>query len=98
MLFQHLSLKPHAKDKHGGQQGLVLQEKIMEACEAKDHGHDSKQKHEVEGLIMQAKEWMREYRWCNPVEHVITKSQSKDECAGRKPEPGGGGSHPGRSA
>jgi hypothetical protein len=31
MLFQRLSLKPHAEDKHGGQQGLVLQEKIMEA-------------------------------------------------------------------
>jgi hypothetical protein len=26
MLFQHLSSKPHAKEKHGGQKGLVLQE------------------------------------------------------------------------
>jgi hypothetical protein len=26
MLFHHLSSKPHAKDKHGVQQGLVLQE------------------------------------------------------------------------
>jgi hypothetical protein len=33
----------------------------MEACEAKEHVHDSKQKHQVEGPIMQAKEWMREF-------------------------------------
>jgi hypothetical protein len=32
--------------------------KIMEACEAKEHGHDSKQRHKVEGPIMQAKEWI----------------------------------------
>jgi hypothetical protein len=32
----------------------------MEACEAKEHGHNSKQRHQVEGPIMQAKEWMRE--------------------------------------
>jgi hypothetical protein len=32
----------------------------MEACEAKEHVHDSKQRHQVEGPIMQAKEWMRD--------------------------------------
>jgi hypothetical protein len=42
MPLQHFSSKPHAKDKHGGSQGLVLQEKL--ACEAKEHGHDLKQK------------------------------------------------------
>jgi hypothetical protein len=36
----------------------------MEACEAKEHGGDSKQKHQVEGPIMQAKEWTREFGWC----------------------------------
>jgi hypothetical protein len=72
--------------------------KIMEACVAKEHGHDSKQKHQVEGPIMQAKEWMREFGRCNPVEHTVTKQQSKHECAGRKLEPGGATSHPGRSA
>jgi hypothetical protein len=73
MLFQHLSSKPLAKDKHGGSKALFCR-KIMEVCEAKEHGHDSKQKHQVEGPIMQAKEWMREFGRCNPVEHAVTKS------------------------
>jgi hypothetical protein len=98
ILFQHLSSKPHAKDKHGGDSKALFCRKIMEACEAKEHGHDSKQRHQVEEPIMQAKEWTREFRRCNPVEHAVTKSQSKDECAGRKPELGGARSHPGRSA
>jgi hypothetical protein len=34
-------IKPHAKYKHGGSQGLVLQN-IMDACEAREHGGDSK--------------------------------------------------------
>jgi hypothetical protein len=38
----------------------------MEACEAKEHGRDSKQGHKVEGPIMQAKEWIREFGRCNP--------------------------------
>jgi hypothetical protein len=57
--------------------------KIMEACEAKEHGHDSKQKHQVEGPIMQAKEWMREFERCNPRSTRAQRSQSEDECAGR---------------
>jgi hypothetical protein len=47
--------------------------KIMEACEAKEHGCDSKQKHQVEGPIMQAKEWTREFLRCNS---WSTRSQS----------------------
>jgi hypothetical protein len=39
--------------------------KIMEACEAKEHGGNSKQKHQVEGSILQAKEWTREFGRCN---------------------------------
>jgi fructose-1-phosphate kinase PfkB-like protein len=31
----------------------------MDACEAREHGGDSKRKHQVEGAIMQAKEWTR---------------------------------------
>jgi hypothetical protein len=73
MLFQHLSSKPHAKVKHGGGSKALFCRKIMEACEAKDHGHDSKKTHHVEGPIMQAKEWMREFGWCNP---WSTRSQS----------------------
>jgi hypothetical protein len=64
MPFQQLSSRPHAKDKHGWAASIVLQE-IMVACEAREHGHDSKQRHQVEGPIMQAKEWMREFGWCN---------------------------------
>jgi hypothetical protein len=75
MLFQHLSSKPHAKDKQGGSNAL-FHRKIMEACEAKEHGHDSKQIHQVEGPIMQAKEWMREFGRCNP---WSTWSQSHKE-------------------
>jgi hypothetical protein len=29
----------------------------MEACEAREYGSESKRKHQVEGAIMQAKEW-----------------------------------------
>jgi hypothetical protein len=56
---------------------------IMEACETRQHGSDSKQKHQVEGAIMQAKEWTRTFGWCNPVEHAVTKQQSKHECTGK---------------
>jgi hypothetical protein len=72
MHFQHLSSKPHAKDKLGGIQALFCRN-IKEACVTKEHGSDSKQKHQVEGPIMQAKEWTREFVWCNPVEHTVTK-------------------------
>jgi hypothetical protein len=44
MPLQHFSSKPHAKDKMGAAKALFCR-KIMEACEAKEHGGDSKQKH-----------------------------------------------------
>jgi hypothetical protein len=47
--------------------------KIMDACEAKEYGSDSKQRHQVEGPIMQAKEWTREFGRCNS---WSTRSQS----------------------
>jgi hypothetical protein len=78
-----------------GEAKALFCKKIMEACEAKEHGGDSKQKHQVQGPIMQAKEWTREFGRCNPVEHAVTKHQSEDECAGTKPELGGAASHPG---
>jgi hypothetical protein len=40
----------------------------MVACEASgamEHGYDSKQEHQVEGPIMQAKEWTRVFGWCD---------------------------------
>jgi hypothetical protein len=72
----------------GGQQALFCR-KIMEECEAKEHGHDSKQRHQVEGPIIQAKEWMREYARCNLWSMRARKSQSEDDHAGGKPSQGG---------
>jgi hypothetical protein len=43
---------------------------IMEACEARAYGSNSKWKHQVEGIIMQAKEWSRTFGRC-------TRSRSK---------------------
>jgi hypothetical protein len=67
MLFQQLSSRPHAKGKHegGGGQKALFCKKLMVACEAREHGHVSKQRRQVEGPIMQAKEWMREFGRCN---------------------------------
>jgi hypothetical protein len=76
-------IKPHAKDKHGGSAKALFCRNIMEACEAREHGSDSKQNHQVEEPIMQAKEWMRTSRRCNPVEPTVTKQQSKHECIGK---------------
>jgi hypothetical protein len=58
---------------------------IMEACEAKEHGSDSKQNHQVEGAIVQAKEWTRTFWQCNPMDHAATRQQSKHECTGEEP-------------
>jgi hypothetical protein len=63
--------------------------KFMEACEAKEHGHASKQRHQVEGPIMQAKEWMREFGQCNLWSTRAQKSRSGDDHAGRKSSQGG---------
>jgi hypothetical protein len=57
----------------------------MKACEAREHGGDSKREHQVEGAIMQAKEWTRTFGRCNPVEHAVTKQQIKYECVGKSP-------------
>jgi hypothetical protein len=36
----------------------------MEACEAREYGSESKRIHQVEGAIMQAKEWTRTFGRC----------------------------------
>jgi hypothetical protein len=36
----------------------------MEACEAREYGSESKRKYQVEGIIMQAKEWTRTFGRC----------------------------------
>jgi hypothetical protein len=50
---------------------------IMEACEAREYGSDSKRKHQVEGAIKQAKEWTRTLGRC-------TRSRS-NKCAREEP-------------
>jgi hypothetical protein len=57
-------IEPHAKDKHGGAAKALFCGNIMEACEAREYGSDSKRKHQVQGAIMQAKEWTRTFRRC----------------------------------
>jgi hypothetical protein len=62
--------------------------KFMVACEEKEHGHDSKQRHQVEGPIMQAKEWMREFKRCYLWNTRAQKSQREDHHIGGKPSEG----------
>jgi hypothetical protein len=58
----------------GGSKALFCRY-IMDACEAREHGRDSKRKYLVEGAVMQAKEWTGTFGRCNPVEHAVTKKQ-----------------------
>jgi hypothetical protein len=69
----------------------------MVACEAKEHGHDSKQRHQVEGPIMQAKEWMREFGQCNLWSAWAQKSKGRSSRWGKTKTREAGG-HPGRLA
>jgi hypothetical protein len=61
----------------------------MVACEAREHGHDSKQRHQVEGPIMQAKEWMREFGWRILWSTQARKAQSGNHHAEEKSSQGG---------
>jgi hypothetical protein len=73
----------------------------MVACEAsgaREHGHDSKQEHQVEGPIMQAKEWTRAFGRCNKWSMQAQKSQRGDDRARRKNRARGARTTPGRSA
>jgi hypothetical protein len=40
-------IKPHAKDKQGAAKALFCRN-IMEACETREHGSDSKQNYQME--------------------------------------------------
>jgi hypothetical protein len=76
-------IKPHAKDKHGGAAKAWFCRNIMDACEAREHGGDSKRKHQVEGAIMEAKEWTRMFGRCTRSRsnkasmNALEKNQSK---------------------
>jgi hypothetical protein len=55
-------------------------------------------KHQVEGPIMQEKEWTRAFGRCNSWSTRGGKLQRRNDRAGRKLRRGGARSHPGRSA
>jgi hypothetical protein len=57
MPLQHL-IKPHARTSMGGAAKALFCRNIMEA---REYGSESKRKHQVEGIIMQAKEWTRTF-------------------------------------
>jgi hypothetical protein len=50
---------------------------IMEACEAREYGSESKRKHQVEGIIMQAKEWTRTFGRCTRSRSALEKNRAK---------------------
>jgi hypothetical protein len=56
MPLQHILSKHMQRTSMGGAAKALFYRNIMEACEEREHGSDSKQNHQVEGAIMQAKE------------------------------------------
>jgi hypothetical protein len=78
-------IKPHARDKAWGAAKALFCRNIIKACEAREHGGDSKRKHQVEGAIMQAKKRTGTFGRCNLVENAVMKQQSKHECTGEEP-------------
>jgi hypothetical protein len=80
MPLQHLLSNHLQRTSMGGvSQGFVLQEYHGGMRGAREHGSDSKRKHQVEGATMQAKEWTRPSGRCNPMELAVTKQQIKHE-------------------
>jgi hypothetical protein len=63
-------LSNHMQGQAWGAAKALFCRNIMEACEAREYGSESKRKHQVEGIIMQAKEWTRTFGRC-------TRSRSK---------------------
>jgi hypothetical protein len=80
-------IKPHAKDKHGGAAKALFCRNIMGACEARKYGSDSKRKHQVEGAIMQAKEWTRTFGRCmrSRSNKCTREEPSQEEERGKSP-------------
>jgi hypothetical protein len=73
-------IKPHAKYKRGGAAKALFCRNIMDACKAREYGSESNRKHQVEGAIMQAKEWKRIFGRC-----TRSRRQSTHECAREEP-------------
>jgi hypothetical protein len=84
MSLQHL-LSNHMQRTSMGAAKALFCRNIMEACDAREYGSDSKQNHQVEGATMQAKEWTRTFGRCNPVNHAVTKQKFRHERTGEEP-------------
>jgi hypothetical protein len=66
MPLQYLSSK-HMQMTSMGAAKSFLCRNVMEECEAKERGSNSKQSNQVVGSIMQAKEWTKAFERCKPV-------------------------------
>jgi hypothetical protein len=58
---------------------------IKEACEAREYGSESKRKHQVEGIIMKAKEWTRTFWKVHAVTKCAREEPSQEEERGKSP-------------
>jgi hypothetical protein len=68
-----------------------------EASGAREHAQDSKQEHQVEGPIMQAKEWKKAFGWRNKWSMQARQSRRRNHRA-KENRARGARSHQGRSA
>jgi hypothetical protein len=59
----------------------------MDACKAREYGSESKRKHQVEGIIMQAKEWTRTFGRCmqSRSNKCTRQEPSQEEERGKSP-------------
>jgi hypothetical protein len=88
-------IKPHATE--GAAKALFCWN-IIEACEAREHGSDSKQNHQVEGAIIQTKEWTRMFGAVQPRGSRGHKATKEHGVHWRKLKSKGVERTPGRSA
>jgi hypothetical protein len=95
MLFHQLSSRSHAKDKHGWAASITLQGIHGDMCSM---DMTQSMKHQVEGPIMQEKDWTRAFGRCNSWSTRARKSWMRNDHVGRKRCPGEARGHPGRSA
>jgi hypothetical protein len=56
----------------------------MEACEAREYGSESKRKHQVDGAIMQAKEWTRTFEGAHGHEATNMNALEKNRAKRRR--------------
>jgi hypothetical protein len=83
-IFYHTTCKVQA---WGAPKALFCRN-IMEACEAREYGSESKRKHQAEGIIMQAKEWTRMLGRCTRSrsnKHECTRGEPSQEERGKSP-------------